>query len=355
VRKAQAAVKSRIEYWQQSALVRRLQAADLINRGMLFAAVLLLCFVPFLLVLQSLSGRNQAAGFIMRFGLTSEAAHAVRQALTSPSTTSAAIDGLSWVFLIVGGIAAAAAIQDLYERVFEVEGRGFRDTPWRIAWLACAVGTSFLTGWVQPWFSRVGGASLDAFAAMIGATAFWWFSMWLLLKGKEGWRDLFPSALATGICWVGMEIVFRLTLSTTIVSDYKKYGAIGVVFAIMSLLIAIGVVIMFGAVLGVVWRERYKRPPRLAVQDQYDLAAWPSPLPRPSLPTSISSSRPHPSTSSGTAVCCSIRSVSPSGPGSIGHCSDRTAPARARCCRSWRPTLTRAGATSNCSAIASGG
>jgi membrane protein len=259
VGKAQTAVLRRIEYWQQSALARRLQAADVINRGLLFAAVLLLCFVPFLLILQSLAGRTQAAGFIRRFGLTPEAAHAVRQALTSPSATSGAIDGFSWVFFIVGGIAAAAAIQELYERVFQVKGRGFKDTPQRIAWLAAAVGASFLADFVQPWLDRVGGSGLVAVAALIAGTAFWWFSMWLLLAGKMSWGELFPSALATGICFLGMEIVFRLTLSTTIVSDYKKYGSVGVVFAIMSLLIAVGVVIMLGAVLGVAWRERDKR------------------------------------------------------------------------------------------------
>jgi membrane protein len=307
VRKVQATVRNRIEYWQQSALVRRFQSADVINRGLLFSAILLLCFVPFLLVLQSLAGRNQASGFIKRFGLTPAAAHAVRQAVTSPSSISAGIDALSWVFLIVGLIAAAAAIQELYERVFEIQGRGFKDTPWRLAWLALTIGTFFLTAWAQPWLASVGGPGLVALAALIAATAFWWFSMWLLLRGKMGWRDLFPSALATGICWVGMEIVFRLTLSTTIVADYKKYGSIGVVFAIMSLLIAIGVVIMLGALLGVVWRERYKRPAQLAAQARYDLAAWPSPLPRPSQLRRMSSSRPRPSISSVPGVCCSIR------------------------------------------------
>jgi membrane protein len=264
VRKAQAAVQNRIEYWQRSALGRRLQSADIINRGMLFAATLLLCLVPFQLVVQSLAGRARASGITRRFGLSDEAAHAVRQALTSASATSAAIDGLSWVFLIVSGVAAAAAIQELYERVFEVEGRGFRDTPQRIAWLAVAVGASFLTAWAQPWLHSLGGPVLVAVAALIGGTAFWWFSMWLLLRGRLGWGELFPSALATGICWLGMEIVFRLTLSSAIVSDYRKYGAIGVVFALMSLLVAIGVVIMLGALLGVVWRERYKPPGRLA-------------------------------------------------------------------------------------------
>jgi hypothetical protein len=55
--------------WRRSALVRRLLAADVVNRGMLFAAVLLLCFVPFLIDLQSLAGRRQASGFVRRFGL----------------------------------------------------------------------------------------------------------------------------------------------------------------------------------------------------------------------------------------------------------------------------------------------
>jgi len=304
LRRVQVAVRIRIEYWQHSALARRLQAADVINRGLLFAAVLLLCLVPFLLVLQSLTGRTAASGFIKRFGLTNEAAHAVRQAFTSPSATSGSIDGLSWVFLVFSGIAAAAAIQELYERIFEVEGRGFRDTPQRIVWLAVAVGAFFLTASTQPWLYSVGGPGLVAIAALIGGTGFWWFSMWLLLRGRLGWGKLFPSALATGICFAGMDIVFRQTLSTTIVSDYEKYGPIGVVFAIMTLLIAIGVVIMLGALLGVVWRERYKQPAGLAAGGRYDLAAWSSPLPPSLRPSLTSSSRQTLSTSSAMAVCC---------------------------------------------------
>jgi membrane protein len=292
IRRAPEAARTRIDRWQNSALARRLQAADVINRGLLFSAVLLLCFVPFLIVLQALAGRTQASGFIRRFGLTAPAAHAVRQALTSPSQTSAAIDGLSWVFFIVGGIAAAATIQELYERVFEVKESGFRKMPQRVAWLALAVGASSLTGLAQPWFDHVGGTGLVDVASLIGSTVFWWASMWILLGGKLSWTQLFPSALATGICFLGMEIVFRLTLSSAIVSDYRKYGSIGVVFAIMSLLIAVGVVIILGALLGVAWRERKQQPGRLVFCAGYDLAAWPSPPPVPFRPTSTLSSRP---------------------------------------------------------------
>jgi membrane protein len=105
-----------------------------------------------------------------------------------------------------------------------------------------------------------------AVASAVGATAFWWFSMWLLLAGRLAWRQLFASALATGICWLGMAVIFRLTFSSEIAADYRKYGSIGVVFAIMTLLIAIGVVIMLGAVVGVAWRERGKPRPRSTVR-----------------------------------------------------------------------------------------
>jgi membrane protein len=254
-------ILSRVEYWKHSHLVRRLQAADVANQGLLVAAVLLLSFVPFLLVLQSVSGRENASSFIMRFGLTGEAAHAVRQALTAPAPPSAAVSGLTWAFFVVFGLAAAGAIQELYERIFGVKGRWFRDLPRRVAWLAAALGVSFVGAWTQPWLHRAGGAGLIAIAALLSGTAFWWFSMWLLLAGKLRWRELFPAAVATGLCWMGMVVFFRLTLSSTIASDYRKYGSAGVIFALMPLLIAIGVVITLGAVLGVAWRQRREHPP----------------------------------------------------------------------------------------------
>ena len=86
-------------------------------------------------------------------------------------------------------------------------------------------------------------------------TAFWWLTLWLLLSGRVAWRKLLPSAIATALFWIGMEVVFSYIFSSTIITDYNKYGPIGVVFALMSWLIAIGVVIILGAVAGIVWDE----------------------------------------------------------------------------------------------------
>lgn len=234
----------------------RLNEMDFINRGMLFAAVLLLCFIPFSIVVRALAGRGAETSIARRFGLNPQAAHDVSRVLTSPHNTSAAISGLGYVLFVLGGIAAATAIQDLYERSFGLPGRGLRDTPRRVAWLAVFMAATALVGWLQPSLHDRGGPLAFGLVTLVGATAFWWFTMWFLLGGRLPWRRLFPSAAATGVAWLGMTIVFRLTMSDSVVSNFNKYGAIGVVFSIMSYLIAVGVVVILGAVFGVVWHER---------------------------------------------------------------------------------------------------
>ena len=53
-----------------------------------------------------------------------------------------------------------------------------------------------------------------------------------------------------------MEAVFSVVFSGMVISNDRKYGPVGVVFALMSFFIAIGVVIILGAVAGIVWQDR---------------------------------------------------------------------------------------------------
>jgi uncharacterized BrkB/YihY/UPF0761 family membrane protein len=80
--------------------------------------------------------------------------------------------------------------------------------------------------------------------------------MWILLGGRISGRKLFPAACATGVLYVAMEVVFSLVFSAMVISNEKKYGPIGIIFALLSYLIAIGVVVILGAVVGLVWQER---------------------------------------------------------------------------------------------------
>jgi membrane protein len=237
-------------------LWQRLDAMDFINRGMLFAAILLLCMLPFFIVVNALAGRSAVASLTRRLGLNREAAADVGHLFTSASATSNAVTGTAWVFFVLSGIAVAAAIQELYERAFGLERRGLADSHRRIGWLAVMVGVCALAGWVGPPLRRDAGPVTLAVVLLATLVSFWWFTMWFLLGGRVSWRALLPSAVATALCWFGMEVVFSIIFSGMVISNEQKYGPIGVVFSLMSWLIAIGVVIILGAIIGVVWRER---------------------------------------------------------------------------------------------------
>jgi membrane protein len=190
-------------------------------------------------------------------GLNGQAAADVGRLFASPAATVSAVVGTaSMVFWVLGGIAAASALQEIYEQVFDLPHRGTSFIPRRLAWLAVLIGTSPLTGWAGPGLRHVGGPVLLAAAGLVWATGFWWLTMWILPAGRIPWRTLFRAACATGVLYVAMEVVFSLVFSAMVISNEKKYGPIGIIFALVSYLIAIGVVVILGAVMGFVWQER---------------------------------------------------------------------------------------------------
>jgi membrane protein len=237
----------------------RLTALEFIDRGIQFAGVLMLCFFPFLIVVNALAGRSAMPGFIRRLGLSQEAAGHVADLFASSASTAGAVGGVGSLFFVVSGIAAAGAVQSLYQHVYELPPRAIRDLPERILWLALTVGAGLAAGTAAPPLHRSGGPVLLFAVGLAAVVGFWWLSAWLLLAARVPWRDLLPTALATGTCWIGMQLAFKFTFSSMVVSNFEKYGQIGVVFSLMTWLVAIGVVIILGAVIGVAWRERSDR------------------------------------------------------------------------------------------------
>lgn len=238
-------------------LWRRLKAMDFINRGMLFAATLLLCFFPFIIVASALAGRSVVHTVARATGLNSQAAAAAGHLFASSAATANAVVGTtSMVFFVLGGIAAATALQQIYEQAFGLPHRGLRDILALLAWLGVVIGAALLAGWAGPRLRHAGGPVLLVLAGLIWATGFWLLTMRILLARRISWRKLFPPACATGVLYVGMEVFFSIFFSGIVISDEKKFGPIGIIFALLTYLIAIGVVVILGAAMGLVWQER---------------------------------------------------------------------------------------------------
>ena len=161
-----------------------------------------------------------------------------------------------------GTMAWVSVVQELYLRIFRVDPRGVRDLPRKLIWVGLVVGWFFLSGLAGP-SVRAGGPTVFGIVVLVAFTGFWWFAMRFLLAGRIPWRRLFPSAVATGLCWLGMVAVFSATFSGMVISSDDRYGPIGIVFDLLSYMLAIGVVIILGAVAGIVWQERCVAPGRL--------------------------------------------------------------------------------------------
>ena len=87
-------------------------------------------------------------------------------------------------------------------------------------------------------------------------TPFFWWTMHFLLAGRVPWRRLLPSAILTGVFFAGLGVFSEFYFSSTIISDSRTYGTIGAVFSIMTWFVAIGAVIILGAVAGATWEDR---------------------------------------------------------------------------------------------------
>ena len=82
----------------------RLNTLDFINQGMLFAATLLLCAVPFLIVVAALEGKSAATAIGRRMGLNTQASAHFSQIFATPGATQAAVIGTTgMVFFVLGG------------------------------------------------------------------------------------------------------------------------------------------------------------------------------------------------------------------------------------------------------------
>lgn len=87
-------------------------------------------------------------------------------------------------------------------------------------------------------------------------TGWAWWTQRLLLDGRIGWRPLLPGAIAIGIGLVGLRVAAEIYLSTSIVQHSAQYGPLGIVFVILSWLVAFSIVMLGGAAAGAVLYER---------------------------------------------------------------------------------------------------
>ena len=100
---------------------------------------------------------------------------------------------------------------------------------------------------------------LAGLASFTLLSVFFWIGMHLLLAGRVRYRKLIVPSIVTAVFFLGLGAFSAAFLSDAIIANNKEYGPIGVVFIMMTWLLAAGVVFILGPIVGVALQERWAR------------------------------------------------------------------------------------------------
>ena len=170
---------------------------------------------------------------------------------------------ITLLILIAGAVTVTSSIQLIYEKAFHL---AHKRNVWRLlVWTAALCGALVVESLVgRP--AREASVGLVELFTITTFIPFTWWTMHFLLGGRVGWRRLLPAAIATGVFSAGLGVFSTLYFSSSIISDSKTYGTIGAVLSLVTWFIAIGSVIILGAVAGAVWNDRHSANERRDVE-----------------------------------------------------------------------------------------
>jgi membrane protein len=235
-----------------------LNAIDFMNSSMVFSALAVLCLFPFLFIVAAKIGGDARPALIRRMGLDHNAAKSINS-LMSPGTHAATtLDFVGAIWIVLGAIGIASTLQVWYQKVYDQPSgdRKMRHLTAQLVWVTGLVCYLAAQDYLNRDVTQVGVRVLIYAVFFAVAVAFYWWTQHILLLGRVSWGELFPGAVATGVCVTGLSVFSAWLFSGQIVSSDRDYGSIGVVTVLMSYLIGYGVCLHIGAVAGRVWGER---------------------------------------------------------------------------------------------------
>ena len=260
------ATRKRLEHTAAVHVTRRAIEVDVVHQALVFAALGFLLMVPILISVSALiplgAGGGVAAGFAHRVGLSDEATRDLQQLFSAQATVRSSATWGGVLLSVVCAISWPLTLQKGYELAWGLPRAALREL-WRpVAWLAGVLALLVIAALLGT-VSSVWGRVAIVVVGVPAAVAWSWWTQHFLLSGRVPWRPLVPGALAIAVGLIGLSILAKLLLSRSIVTNHDEYGPIGVVFMLLSWLIALSVVLLGGALLGaaLVERSREHRTP----------------------------------------------------------------------------------------------
>jgi YihY family inner membrane protein len=199
-----------------------------------------------------------AGKIIGNLGLDGEAADAIKNAVNTAKDTGAVAGPIGIVGLLWSGLGLVTALQYALNQAWQVEERGIKDKAVGMAWLiggaVLFVGASAATT-VLNW--------LPGFVAPVGIViglgvnfVLWLWTMKVLPNRQLPLRAFIPGAIFGAIGMEVLKVIGGIYVPRAVAHSSELYGTLGVVFAVLAWLLFFGRLIVYAAVVNVVFWER---------------------------------------------------------------------------------------------------
>ena len=261
-------------------VVNRFQKLAGFDRSIALASGALTALIPLTIVASAFSsqlgGKGTAERIIDRYDLTGGGAEAVRDIFSPASGTSTSLGIIGFLFVMVTVLSFSRAVQRLVEQTWELDPLSVRNTFNGLLWIGGLGLYAALSGVLQ---AALGHSRLDLTATLLAtplSAVFLVWSGWVLSAKRIERQDLLPFGIV-GSALLAVYSIGAAVYVPHLFSTYAtRYGVIGAVFAIISALFCVMVVVVASAAAG---REvhdeldriqRGERPAEDEVRRQWD-------------------------------------------------------------------------------------
>ena len=273
-----------LTFWLRPAfalrVVNRFQRIAGFDRAVALASSALTALIPLAVVgsavLTRFGVQDVADRIIDRYELTGGGADAVREIFSPAGGTSTSVSVIGTLFLLVAVLSFTRAMQRLFEQTWELAPLSVRNTINGLRWAAALAVFLVASGWIHAVVGR-GRLELGASLLVLPPTAvFLVWSGWILSAKRIEWQDLLPFGVIGSILTAAYSVGATVYVPHLFSSYATRYGVIGAVFAMISTLFCVTVIVVGSAALG---REvgdeldrirRGERPPDHEVRRQWD-------------------------------------------------------------------------------------
>ena len=260
-------VRRTLTFWLRPAfvlrVVNRFQRVAGFDRAVALASSALTALIPLVIIvgalLPDLGGKDAAERLIDRYDLTGGGAEAVTDALSPATGTETDITLAGTLLLIVAVLSFARSAQRLFEQTWELKPLSVRNSVNGLLWIGGLAAYIAISGWIRGRWDE-SRLEIGANIVLIPVSAvFLVWSGWILTAKRIERRSLLPFGVVGALLLAVYATGAALYVPHLFESYATRYGVIGAVFAMISALFCVMVVLVASSALAREVHEELQR------------------------------------------------------------------------------------------------